>query len=256
MTIIDTHSHIYQEDFDNDIDDIILRAKAVGVELILLPNIDVSSISQLHGLTDEYPDYCIPMMGLHPTSVGENWQDELATIKSWFGKRNYIAVGEIGIDLYWDKTYKQEQTQAFEQQLHWSIEYDLPVVIHSRDSIPECVASVRNVGAEQLRGVFHSFGGTQEELESILSLGNFLIGINGVVTFKNSTLSTVLQNTDLSRIIIETDSPYLAPVPYRGKRNESSYAALVAKKLAEIYNVTEDQVGDMTSINAKKLFAI
>ena len=256
MKIIDTHSHIYQEDFDKDIDDVIYRAKAIGVEVILLPNIDTSSILQLHTLADKYPDYCIPMMGLHPTSVGENWQDELRTIKSWFSERNYIAVGEIGIDLYWDKTYKQEQIQAFEEQLRWSLEYNLPVVIHSRDSISECVASVKNVGADRLRGVFHSFGGTQEELESILSLGNFMIGINGVVTFKNSTLSTVLQNTDLSKIIIETDSPYLAPVPYRGKRNESSYTIKVVEKLAEIYGVDAEKIGEVTTKNARLLFGL
>lgn len=256
MRIIDTHSHIYQEDFDNDIDEVIGRAKMAGVEKILMPNIDVESLSQMHALADKYPGYCIPMMGLHPTSVGENWEEELNTIKQQFEARTYIAVGEIGLDLYWDKTYMKEQETVFEEQLRWSIEYDLPVVIHSRDAIPECIACVKNIGADKLRGVFHSFGGSEEELSSILALGNFLIGINGVVTFKNSTLSTVLKNTDLSKIIIETDAPYLAPVPYRGKRNEPSYTSKVVAKLSEIYEVPEDRVGEITTTNAEKLFRL
>ena len=256
MRIIDTHSHIYQEDFDNDIDEVIGRAKMAGVEKILMPNIDVESLSQMHALADKYPGYCIPMMGLHPTSVGENWEEELNTIKQQFEARTYIAVGEIGLDLYWDKTYMKEQETVFEEQLRWSIEYDLPVVIHSRDAIPECIACVKNIGADKLRGVFHSFGGSEEELSSILALGNFLIGINGVVTFKNSTLSTVLKNTDLSKIIIETDAPYMAPVPYRGKRNEPSYTSKVVAKLSEIYEVPEDRVGEITTTNAEKLFRL
>lgn len=254
MRIIDTHSHIYSEEFDSDLDDVITRARAAGVEKILLPNIDVSSISRLHDTADRYKDYCTPMMGLHPTSVGENWQSELETIRQQLKARSYIAIGEIGIDLYWDKTFEKEQKHVFEEQLRWSIEYDHPVAIHSRDAIAECVECVRNVGAEKLRGVFHSFGGTVEELQSILSLKNFLFGINGVATFKNSTLSTVLKQTDLSRIIIETDAPYLAPVPYRGKRNESSYTLFVVEKLAEIYGVTAEEVGEVTSANAERLF--
>lgn len=255
MRIIDTHSHIYSEEFDQDIDAVVSRARAVGVERILMPNIDVESIDRLHSLADRYREYCIPMMGLHPTSVGENWEEELAVVKSQFDKRSYIAVGEIGIDLYWDKTFESEQKHVFEEQLRWSVDYDLPVVIHSRDAIAECVQCVRKVGQENLRGVFHSFGGTEVELREILSLGGFLVGINGVATFKNSTLSAVLLHTDLSHIIIETDAPYLSPVPYRGKRNEPSYTSLVVKKLAEIYDVSADEVGEITSQNAEKLFA-
>lgn len=256
MKIIDTHSHIYAEEFDADIDATIARAKAVGVEKILLPNIDVASVDRLHNLADTYKGFCIPMMGLHPTSVGADWKTQLEEVHNQFLQRQYIAVGEIGIDLYWDKTYAKEQELVFEEQLRWSIEYDLPVAIHSRDAIAECVACVRNVGAEKLRGVFHSFGGSVEELQDILSLQNFLLGINGVVTFKNSTLPVVLRQTDLSHIIIETDAPYLAPVPYRGKRNEPSYTALVASKLAEMYEVSQDEVGQITTSNAIRLFAI
>lgn len=256
MRIIDTHSHIYSEEFENDLDDVISRAKQAGVEKILLPNIDASSLDSLHRVSDQYAGYCIPMLGLHPTSVGGDFSCQLELIKEQFGKRKYIAIGEIGLDLYWDKTYEREQKLAFEEQLRWSIEYDLPVAIHSRDAIPECIACIKNIGADQLRGVFHSFGGTETELNDILSLENFLLGINGVVTFKNSTLSTVLKQTDLSHIMIETDAPYLAPVPYRGKRNESSYTVKVAEKLAEIYNVTLEEVGEITTENAKKLFGL
>ncbi|NDV95940.1 TatD family deoxyribonuclease [Dysgonomonas sp. 521] len=254
MKIIDTHSHIYSEEFDNDIDEVIDRAKKVGVGNILMPNIDVSSIARLHHISDKYSGYCAPMMGLHPTSVNENWRSELDTIKQELTKRKYIAIGEIGLDLYWDRTYEEEQKEVFEEQLRWSIDYDLPVAIHSRDAISQCISCIRNVGAEKLRGVFHSFGGTEEELDGILSLGGFMLGINGVVTFKNSTLSTVLRNTDLSHIIVETDAPYLAPVPYRGKRNEPSYTLNVVEKLAEIYGLTIEEIGEITSQNAEELF--
>lgn len=256
MKIIDTHSHIYSEEFENDLNDVINRAKQVGVEKILMPNIDVESLSRLHYVSDKYDGYCVPMMGLHPTSVDGDSHRQLELIREQFNNRKYIAVGEIGLDLYWDKTYRKEQALAFEEQLRWSIEYDLPVAIHSRDAISECIACIRNVGEGNLRGVFHSFSGTETELRDILSLQHFMLGINGVVTFKNSTLSTVLKQTDLSNIIIETDAPYLAPVPYRGKRNESSYTLKVVEKVAEIYGVSIEEVGDITTENAKKLFGL
>lgn len=256
MKIIDTHSHIYSEEFDNEIDDVIFRAKQAGVSTILLPNIDIHSLNRLHRVADTYNDYCIPMMGLHPTSVASDWRAQLDMLKQQFSKRNYIAIGEIGMDLYWDKSYAEEQKQAFEEQLRWSIEYDLPVAIHSRDAIAECIDCIKNIGAEKVRGVFHSFGGTLQELEQILSLKNFMLGINGVVTFKNSTLSSVLKSTDLSQIIVETDAPYLAPVPYRGKRNEPSYTLKVIEKLAEIYGLTSEEVAKVTTENARKLFSL
>ncbi|MBB4036523.1 TatD DNase family protein [Dysgonomonas hofstadii] len=221
-----------------------------------MPNIDVESIDRLHHVSEKYPEYCIPMMGLHPTSVGEDWQEQLNITKDHLARHKYIAIGEIGLDLYWDKTFKQEQKAVFEEQLKWSIEYNLPVAIHSRDAISECVECIENVGTSSLKGVFHSFGGTEEELKAILNLNNFLLGINGVVTFKNSTLPTVLKLTDLSQIIIETDAPYLAPVPYRGKRNESSYTLKVVEKLAEIYNTTPQEAGEITTENAIKLFSL
>lgn len=256
MKIIDTHSHIYSEEFDNDLSDVINRAKQAGVEKILLPNIDIESLDRLHAVADRYDGYCIPMMGLHPTSVKEDYMHQLEVIREQLDKKKYIAIGEIGIDLYWDKTFEKEQRYTFEEQLRWSIEFDLPVAIHSRDAIAECVECIKNVSAEKLRGVFHSFGGTETELRDILDLKNFLLGINGVVTFKNSTLPTVLQETDLSHIIIETDSPYLAPVPYRGKRNESSYTVNVVERLAGIYNISPEEVGEITTKNAKDLFSL
>lgn len=254
--IIDTHSHIYQEDFDNDINEVIVRAKTAGVEKILLPNVDEESIDALHHISDVFPGYCLPMMGLHPTSVTLDWQQQLSTIRQEFTKREYIAVGEIGIDLYWDKSLKEEQQLAFEEQLRWSIEYDLPVVIHSRDANKECIECVESIGSDRLRGVFHSFGGTIEEMNKILSLGNFLLGVNGVVTFKNSGLADVLKETNLSNIIVETDAPYLSPVPYRGKRNEPAYTSFVIKKLAEVFNTAEDEVERITTENARKLFSL
>lgn len=256
MQIIDTHSHIYVDRFRDDIDQVIQRAKEVGVIKVLLPNIDMESIEEVHALASSYPDYCIPMMGLHPTSVKENWQEDLAIIKAEFNKHAFCAVGEIGIDLYWDKTFIKEQQQAFEQQLEWSIEYDLPVAIHTREAIGEAIACIKNVGADKLRGVFHSFVGTKGELESILSLQKFLIGINGVVTYKNSDLSQVLLHTDLSKIIVETDAPYLPPVPFRGKRNESSYTIHIVNKLGGIFNISSEEVGEITTQNAIRLFRL
>ena len=256
MNIIDTHSHIYQPDFDEDIDEVIIRAKQAGVINILLPNIDVESIERVKTLSNKYPDYCIPMMGLHPTSVTADWKSDLDIIETELKQGKYIAVGEVGIDLYWDKSLVEEQKLAFEEQLRWSIKYNLPVVIHSRDAIYECVECVKNVGADNLRGVFHSFGGSSEELDAVLALNNFYIGVNGVVTFKNSGLSTVLKGTDISRIILETDAPYLSPVPYRGKRNESAYTLKVAECLSGIYDISISEVAHITTRNAKKLFGI
>lgn len=256
MTIIDTHSHTYDESFENDIQDVISRAKQAGITHILLPNVDIESIEQVNRLAESYPQYCLPMMGLHPTSVTANWESDLNKIKEQFSLHKYIAIGEIGIDLYWDKSLEKEQKAAFEEQLRWSIEFNLPVSIHCRNAISESVECIKNVGASKLRGAFHSFGGNAEELQSVLALQNFYLGINGTVTYKNSTLPQVLTATDLSQLIIETDAPYLPPVPYRGKRNEPSYTIHIANKLSEIYGVTPQKVGEITTNNAKKLFSI
>lgn len=256
MSIIDTHSHIYDEKFEEDIESVIKRAKEAGVSHILMPNIDNSSIAKVDSLAKKYPVYCLPMMGLHPTDVTVKWREDLNEIKKQFLLNKYIAVGEIGIDLYWDKSMMIEQKSALEEQLRWSIEFSLPVSLHTREAIGETIECIENAGASQLRGVFHSFGGNTDELQKILELKNFYIGINGSLTYKNSSLPAVLQNTNLDHILIETDAPYLPPVPYRGKRNEPSYTTFIVKKLAEIFNVSETYVKKTTSENAEKLFAI
>lgn len=256
MSIIDTHSHIYDKSFDNDIDTVIERAKAAGVSHILMPNIDIASIEKVNRYAEKYKGYCLPMMGLHPTDVTDTWQQDLIVIKKQFSIHKYIGVGEIGIDLYWDKSRLNEQIGAFEEQLRWSKEFGLPVSIHCREAIKESVQCIKNVGTTALRGVFHSFGGDEDELQAVLGLENFYIGVNGSVTYKNSTLPQVLSGTDIHHIIIETDAPYLPPVPYRGKRNEPSYTTYIVQKLSEIFNIPAEIVEKATSANAKKLFSI
>jgi len=254
MYLIDSHTHIFLEEFDSDRDIVIQRAIEAGVELFLLPNINVESIEQVHRLSDQYPDCCFPMMGLHPTSVNTGFQSELEEIKAAIKKRKYIAIGEIGIDLYWDKTFLKEQICAFEEQLRWSIDYDLPVVIHTREAFPQVLESLHKIGVDKLRGVFHSFGGTEEELKEILFCKNFMIGINGVITYKKANFRDYLPLFPLERIILETDAPYLTPTPFRGKRNEPAYIIHVAEKLAELYNVSVEKIAEVTSGNARRLF--
>ena len=254
--MIDTHSHIYLEEFDEDRADVIIRAKQSGVEKLLLPNVDTETVARLHQTCNSNADYCYPMMGLHPTSVKSSYREDLYVIRSFFETRKYIAVGEIGIDLYWDKTYIKEQQYAFEEQLLWSIDLDMPVVIHTRDAFIEVMKCLQNVGVSKLRGVFHSFGGSLEELEQILACENFMIGINGVITFKNSRFREYLNRAPIERIITETDAPYLAPVPFRGKRNEPEYITRVVEKLAEVYQLPVETIVFKTRENAKRLFQI
>ncbi|MFA7492809.1 MAG: TatD family hydrolase [Proteiniphilum sp.] len=256
MKIIDTHAHLFAEEFESDLDEVVLRAKKVGVEKVLLPNIDLASIPLLKQCVLDYPDFFYPMMGLHPTSVGKDWQRQLAPIRRELDTTECVAVGEIGIDLYWDTSLREAQISAFEEQLKWSIEKDLPVSIHFRNAAEEVIESIRRVGAPLLRGVFHSFGGTKAELDAILELDNFLVGINGVVTFKNSGLAETLKYCPLSRVVLETDSPYLAPVPYRGKRNESAYLSYITAQLAGIWHQSPEWVALVTTRNADKLFKL
>lgn len=256
MGIIDTHAHLFSAVFDNDLVDIISRAKKIGVEKVLLPNIDETTIDILKKCVAEDSDFLIPMMGLHPTSIKEDWKRQLESIYNELVNSEYIAIGEIGIDLYWDESLKDEQISAFEEQLKWSAENNLPVSIHFRNATKEVINSVKRVGDNNLRGVFHSFGGNKDELNDILSLKNFMIGVNGVITFKNSGLTDTLINCPTDRVVIETDSPYLAPVPYRGKRNESSFIEYIIKKLSEIWQKTEEEVTKITSTNAKNTFGL
>ena len=254
MYLVDTHTHIFLEEFDQDIEEVIVRAKDAGVKRMYLPNIDADSIDRLHTLSDAHPSLCFPMMGLHPTSVGPDYRHVLDVIRSQFDKRKYVAVGEIGIDLYWDKTYLKEQKIVFEEQLNWSIDLNLPVAIHTRDAFPEVFDSIYRVGADRLRGVFHSFGGSREELQEIRELKNFRIGINGVVTYKKASFRDYLPLMPLNRILLETDAPYLSPVPFRGKRNEPAYIVKVAEQLAEVYGVSPEEIAERTSRNAEILF--
>ena len=256
--MIDTHSHLFLEDFQDDLPDVMSRAREAGVSHIFMPNIDSTSIASLLRVCRDYADYCFPMVGLHPTSVGGNFEDELRVVEQELVMRKeaYVAIGEIGMDLYWDRTYLTEQQIVLERQLEWALAYGLPVVIHCREAFPYIYKVLEAYRHTPLCGIFHSFTGTQEEAERILEFPGFLIGINGVVTFKKSTLPEVLSHIPLERVVLETDSPYLTPVPYRGKRNESSFMKYTLTKVAEVYGLTPEEVSDITSETALKLFRI
>ena len=254
MILIDTHAHLYLDEFDTDHETVIQNAIRSGVKQILCPNIDSKSLTALDTLCESYPGYCLPMMGLHPTSVKENYKDELEIIRKRLfesPQEQYIAIGEIGIDLYWDKTFLLQQQEVLELQLEWALSKKLPVAIHSRDSFDAIMEVLQNFNS--LTGVFHCFSGNVEQAEQVVNKG-FLLGIGGVVTFKNAGLDKVVLATDLSNIVLETDAPYLAPMPFRGKRNESAYVSLVAQKIAQLKNVSYTEVCEITSGNAIKLF--
>jgi len=253
MILVDTHTHIYLKEFDSDRDAVIKKSINEGVKYLFLPNIDSTSVNNMISVCKSFPDNCFPFIGLHPTSVKGNFQDELNIVDDWIRKYKFFAVGETGIDLYWDKSYAKEQEIAFRHQIELSLKYDLPIIIHSRNSIEEIISIVSERQYNNLRGIFHCFPGSADQAHKIINLG-FLLGIGGVVTFKNSSLSEVVRAVELKNIVFETDSPYLAPVPFRGKRNESSYIKLIAKKVAEIKDVPTDSVAEITTQNAKKLF--
>ena len=256
MGLIDTHCHLYLEDFDPEQEQLIEEAKASGIERLLMPNVDLTTIDRMHALCDQHPDFALPMMGFHPTSVNEHYTESLRHTEQWLGKRSYCAIGEIGIDLYWDKTYLKEQQEVFEEQLRWSIDLDLPVAVHTREAYPEVLDSIYKVGADRLYGVFHSFTGTREELDEVEKLSRFMIGINGVVTFKNAHLDERIQDFPLDRILLETDAPYLSPVPYRGKRNLPVYIWKTAEKLGNIWNLPTEQIVEATQKNAIRQFKL
>ncbi|QTG89634.1 TatD family hydrolase [Vibrio furnissii] len=251
--MIDTHAHIYASEFDHDRDEVVSRALAQGIERILLPNIDLESIEPMLATEAAYPTVCRAMMGLHPCYVDGNVTQTLNTIHSWFAQHDFIAVGEIGIDLYWDKTFRAEQEMAFVTQLNWAKEMNLPVVIHTRDSIDETLTLLKQEQNGQLRGVFHCFGGSVDEAKAINDLG-FHLGLGGVSTFKNGGMDQVIPHLDMNYVILETDCPYLAPVPHRGKRNEPAYTQLVAQRVADLRMTTIEAIDCITSVNAKSLF--
>lgn len=256
MQFIDTHTHIYLDNFDEDISEVCSRALEKGIKTMLLPNIDIDSIEPLKNLCRLYGDSCKPMMGLHPGSVDQEVEKVLAVIKKELDAQEYIAVGEIGMDLYWDKTYVEEQRYAFEQQIRWAVEKDLPIVIHAREAFEEIFEVLDRVNEESLKGVFHCFTGGQKEVEKILSYGGFKMGIGGVLTYKNSGLDKTIKEVDLKHLILETDAPFLPPTPYRGKRNEPSYLLLVAQKLSEIKDISLEEVAEITTQNARELFKL
>lgn len=251
--MMDTHSHIYLQEFAGDRADMLERADKQGVNRILLPAIDSSTHSQMLDLEEKVKNRCVAMMGVHPCSIKENFKDELAIAKKYLESRSFIAVGEIGLDFYWDKTFSQQQYEAFNEQIEWALHYDIPIVIHSRESIDECIEVVKSHQKGKLNGVFHCFSGNELQANKIIELG-FYMGIGGVVTFKNSGLDKVMEQISLEHVVLETDAPYLAPVPFRGKRNEPSYLKYVVEKLAEIKNIATDKVIEITTANAQKLF--
>jgi TatD DNase family protein len=252
--LIDTHTHLYLEQFDQDRDQVIQNAMDAGIEKLFLPNIDVNSIAGMLSLVEHYPNVCYPMMGLHPCSVEAGFEIELQKIYDALSNQAIIAIGEIGIDLFWDKTTLPLQREAFRIQVQWAKDMNLPIVIHARDSYNELFEELNVLNDERLSGVFHCFTGSLQQAEKILSYGNFYLGIGGVSTFKNSGLNTFLPQVPLDRIILETDSPYLAPVPHRGKRNESAYTASVAQHLSHLLNKSLNEIASITTQNALNLF--
>lgn len=251
---IDTHTHLYSEQFGEDRTEMIQRAIAAGVERMYMPNIDLDSIEEMYALEKQFPENCFAMMGLHPCSVGANWELVLAKMRLMLDKRPYVAIGEIGIDLYWDKTFINEQKEAFRTQIHWAKELELPIVIHARDSFPEIYEVLDQENDERLRGIFHCFTGNEQDVQKILDYKGFSFGIGGVVTYKKSDLPETLKHIPLEKLLLETDAPYLSPVPYRGKRNESAYVVHTAEKIAEILELPLSKLQEVTTQNALKVF--
>jgi len=255
MELTDTHSHIYLSEFDNDRDQVIQNAFNAGVARIFLPNVDQSTTASMLKLADQYPDHCFPMMGLHPTSVDSEFEQELEQALRMLDKHTFYGIGEVGIDLYWDKTFRDQQEKAFRIQLRWASERNLPVIIHLRNSHEETVKVIKDSGLTNLKGIFHCFSGNLDQAQEIIGLG-FHLGIGGVSTFKNSGLDQVLPQIDPKWIVLETDAPYLAPVPFRGKRNEPAYLVHTAARVAGFYGMNAEELAQLTTNNSKNLFGI
>jgi TatD DNase family protein len=253
MILIDTHTHLYLNAFNDDRGEVVARALADGVKYMLLPNIDSTSVKDMHALCDRFPENCFPMMGLHPTSVKENFREELKMVEDLLASNNYFGVGETGIDLYWDQAWYREQVEAFNRQIDLAIAYDLPLIIHARESFTEIFRVLENRDTSGLRGVFHCFTGDVDQAKRAIAL-DFKLGIGGVLTYKNSGLDQVVSEIGLNELILETDAPYLSPVPHRGKRNESAYVLHVAEKLSEVLNISIEEVAKTTTSNTSKLF--
>ncbi len=252
--LIDTHCHLYLEELQPDLDAVIKRAEEEGVTKFLMPAIDSNETERLFATEQRFKGKCIPMMGLHPCSVKENYDEELRMVEDWLSKRPFVAVGEIGLDYYWDLSFKEQQMVVFEKQIQLSLQYKLPIVIHSRNSLDDCIQVVSKYMGKA-RGIFHCFSGTLQQANKIIELG-FYLGIGGVITYKNAGLAEIMKAITLDYVVLETDAPYLTPVPFRGKRNESSYLKYVVQKLAEVKNISREEVARITTENAKKVFGL
>ncbi len=253
MILIDTHCHLYSTEFGTESQEIINRARSVGIQKFYLPAIDSEVIDAMLNLEAANPGVCYAMMGLHPCSVNDRVTVELNLVKEWLDRRPFVAVGEIGLDFYWDKTYAEQQRMAFVLQMEWALEINIPIVIHTRNAMQETIDLVKPFAAKGLKGIFHCFSGSYESAKQIVGMG-FMLGIGGVLTYKNAGLPEALDKIGLEHMVLETDAPYLSPVPYRGKRNESSYMIEVAKKLAEVKKVTLEEIAAITTTNAQKIF--
>jgi len=263
MILTDTHTHLYSKEFDPDRPALIEKAIAAGVSRFFMPNVDSESIPGMFQVEKAFPNNCFAMMGLHPCSVNAHYQDELKVVEYWLSKRKFVAIGEIGIDLYWDKTFFEQQKDAFRTQIQLAKKYSLPYVIHSRSSFDEVMEIVNEFknenlpdGRQGIKAIFHCFSGNVQQAEQVIAAGDFKLGIGGVVSFKNSGLDKVVEAIDLEHLVLETDAPYLAPVPHRGKRNEPDYLLLVAKKIAEIKNISVEEVAEVTTRNSIDVFGV
>jgi TatD DNase family protein len=254
--VIDSHTHIYGEEFDSDRDAVVQRARDAGVTHVILPNENMASIARLQTMQHDYPQYVSLAIGLHPEEIDGNFRDQLTAMRPLLDRDKYVGIGEIGIDLYWDKTWRDEQMEALDTQLHWCVDLDLPFIIHCRAGLDECLDVFANFGTTLPRGVFHSFTGTADDIERIRRYGDFYFGVNGIVTFKKSTVPALLPVIGLDRLLLETDSPYLAPVPRRGTRNESSNIPYINDCIAKHLNLTPQQVSQATDNNVQRLFSI
>jgi TatD DNase family protein len=255
MHFVDTHCHLYLSEFANDLPDVIKRAETTGIKKFYLPAIDSSVIDSMLAMETQFPGKCFAMAGLHPCSVNENYKEELETVKNLIENRSFAAIGEIGLDYYWSTAFIHQQTESFETQMQWALQKELPIVIHTRNAMQQTIDLVKPFAARGLKGIFHCFGDSIEKAKQIIDM-NFLLGIGGVLTYKKSGLDEVIKQIDLKHIVLETDAPYLTPVPFRGKRNESSYIKIIAEKLAEIKQVTLEAVADITTANAEKIFSV
>jgi TatD DNase family protein len=255
MHFIDTHAHVYAAELTSDLDLVMKNALSIGINKIIMPAIDSSSLDAMLKVEQQFPENCIAMMGLHPCYVNENYKEELKLVEEWIGKRKFIAIGEIGLDFYWDKTFTKEQHIVFETQMQWALDLNLPIAIHTRNAMGETIEAVKPFAKKGLRGVFHCFSGSKESAEQIIGMG-FHLGLGGVLTYKNAGVAEAVKDIPMEYLVLETDAPYLAPVPYRGKTNEPAFMLEVAKKLAEIKSLPLHEIAAITTSNAEKLFGL